>query len=73
MEPKIEYLSWHPYVGIIQIRFRVLSQLGFHQAPRAFVLINVRLKFIILYCPKLFYKGIFLYSSIILAVLYSGL
>jgi len=37
MEPKMKYHSLHPYVGIIQIRFRVSSQLGFHQAPRACV------------------------------------
>jgi len=45
MELKMKYLSLHPYVGIIQIRFRVLSQLGFHQAPRAHVLTNIRLKY----------------------------
>ncbi|SHF00965.1 hypothetical protein SAMN03080594_102322 [Arenibacter palladensis] len=56
MEPKMKYLSLHPYVGIIQIRSRVLSQLGFYQAPRAFVLINVRLKFKILSYTKCFKK-----------------
>ena len=43
MESKMKYFSLHPYVGIIQIRFRVSSQLGCYQAPRAFVLTNIQL------------------------------
>ncbi len=64
MEPKMKYFGLHPYVGIIQIRYRVLSQLGLYQAPRAFVLINVQLNFKFIYCSACFYLAFFFYSAI---------